>query len=83
MLKEEQYSMRAFQLGASAYIDKGAVKEELIAAAHASLEGRRYVTPDAYDGWPKLVVQNHRLFAVRWARPIPISVKFALSMLAL
>lgn len=45
--KEEQYATRAFQLGASAYLKKGAADEELVKAVATVLEGGKYFTPGA------------------------------------
>ena len=41
---EEQFALRAFKLGASGYITKQSVSDELITAVHRVLAGGKYVT---------------------------------------
>jgi two-component system invasion response regulator UvrY len=41
----QEYAVRAFKLGASAYISKEGASDELLAAARKALAGGRYVTP--------------------------------------
>jgi DNA-binding NarL/FixJ family response regulator len=42
---EEDYALRAFRLGASAYVSKQSASSELLVAVRKALEGGRYVTP--------------------------------------
>jgi two-component system, NarL family, invasion response regulator UvrY len=42
---EEEYALRAFKLGAAAYVSKEGASDELLAAVHKALAGGRYVTP--------------------------------------
>jgi two-component system, NarL family, invasion response regulator UvrY len=42
---QEEYALRAFKLGASAYISKESASDELFAALRKALAGGRYVTP--------------------------------------
>lgn len=42
---DEDYAVRSFKLGASAYVTKRSASEELVAAIRKSLAGGRYVTP--------------------------------------
>lgn len=48
----------AFKAGASGYIDKGCVQEELIASVHCMLKGRRYLNSDLAEQLP-----------LRWSKP--------------
>jgi two-component system invasion response regulator UvrY len=41
---EEDYALRAFKLGASAYVNKGGASDELLAALRKAAAGGRYVT---------------------------------------
>jgi DNA-binding NarL/FixJ family response regulator len=45
MYPEEQYAVRAMRAGASGYLAKDSVPEELLDAVSRVAEGRRYVTP--------------------------------------
>jgi DNA-binding NarL/FixJ family response regulator len=45
MLPEKDFALRAFKLGASAYISKQSAASELIVAARKALAGGRYITP--------------------------------------
>jgi two-component system, NarL family, invasion response regulator UvrY len=42
---EEEYALRAFKLGAAAYVSKEGASDELLAAVRKALAGGRYVTP--------------------------------------
>jgi DNA-binding NarL/FixJ family response regulator len=42
---EKDYALRAFKLGASAYVTKGSAPDELIAAVRKVVAGGRFVTP--------------------------------------
>jgi DNA-binding NarL/FixJ family response regulator len=42
---EEDYALRAFKLGASAYVSKEGASDELLAAVRKALAGGRYLTP--------------------------------------
>ncbi len=46
MHRETAYARRALQAGASAFVLKSSASSELIAAIHAALEGRTFVTPE-------------------------------------
>jgi two-component system, NarL family, invasion response regulator UvrY len=45
MHAEEEYAMRAYRSGASAYLCKDSIPEELVTAVKRVLGGRRYVSP--------------------------------------
>ena len=45
MYPEEHYAVRVLKAGASGYLNKNMAPEELIAAAHRVLMGRKYITP--------------------------------------
>src|SRR5882762_646178 len=45
MHTEEQYAIRAFKAGASGFLNKESATEELLAAVHKVLSGRKYITP--------------------------------------
>ncbi len=45
MYSEEQYAIRSFRDGASAYLTKGSAPDELVDAIQAVAAGKRYVTP--------------------------------------
>ena len=45
MHPENQYAVRAFKAGAAGYITKDSIPEELVAAIHKVVQGRRYVSP--------------------------------------
>jgi len=42
---EEEYALRAFRMGAAAYVSKEGASDELLAAVRKALAGGRYVTP--------------------------------------
>jgi DNA-binding NarL/FixJ family response regulator len=42
---EKDYAVRAFKLGASAYVSKQSASSELVAAVRKALAGGRYITP--------------------------------------
>jgi len=42
---EQEYAVRAFRLGAAAYVSKEGASDELLAAVRKALSGGRYVTP--------------------------------------
>ena len=42
---EDQYALRVLKAGASAYLGKETVHEELIKAIHAARMGKKYITP--------------------------------------
>jgi DNA-binding NarL/FixJ family response regulator len=49
MYSEEQYAIRSFRDGASAYLTKGSAPDELVEAIQAVAAGRRYITPAVAD----------------------------------
>jgi len=49
MHPEERYAVRAVKAGASGYLTKGSVTEELIAAIRKISQGGRYITPEVAD----------------------------------
>jgi two-component system invasion response regulator UvrY len=49
MYPEEQYAIRSFRDGASAYLTKGSAPEELIQAIRTVAAGKRYITPSVAD----------------------------------
>jgi two-component system, NarL family, invasion response regulator UvrY len=49
MYSEEQFGVRALKCGASGYLNKESAPTELLKAVHASLEGKRYVSPALAD----------------------------------
>jgi len=49
MYPEEQYAIRSFRDGASAYLTKSSAPEELIQAIRTVAAGRRYITPSVAD----------------------------------
>jgi two-component system, NarL family, invasion response regulator UvrY len=57
MHPEDQYALRVLKAGASGYLGKDAIHDELIRAVKTVLQGRRFITPsvaeklaDAFDG---------------------------------
>jgi len=49
MHPEDQYAVRAFRAGASGYLTKQSIPEELIKAVETIASGRRYITPSVAD----------------------------------
>lgn len=56
MYPEDQYALRVLKAGASGYLHKGSIHDELIPAIHAVLLGKKFITPsitakivDAFD----------------------------------
>ena len=45
MYPEEQYAIRALKLGASGYVVKSSVSDELISAIRKAAQGKKYITP--------------------------------------
>jgi len=44
MYPEEQYAIRALKAGASGFLNKESANEELLAAVHKILSGKKYIT---------------------------------------
>jgi two-component system invasion response regulator UvrY len=49
MYPEEQYAIRALKAGASGFLNKESANEELLAAVHKILSGRKYISPMIAD----------------------------------
>jgi DNA-binding NarL/FixJ family response regulator len=49
MHPEDQYAVRAFRAGASGYLTKQSIPEELITAVETVAAGRKYITPAVAD----------------------------------
>lgn len=49
MHPEDQYAVRAFRAGASGYLTKQSIPEELITAVETVAAGRKYITPSVAD----------------------------------
>ena len=49
MYPEEQYAIRSFRDGVSAYLTKGTSPEELILAIRTAASGKKYITPSVAD----------------------------------
>ena len=45
MHPEEQYAIRALKLGASGYLTKSSITDELISAIRKAAQGKKYITP--------------------------------------
>jgi len=45
MYPEDQYALRVLKAGASGYLGKGSIHEELIRAIQTVLQGKKYITP--------------------------------------
>lgn len=45
MYPEEQYAVRALKAGASGFLNKESANEDLLAAVHKILSGRKYISP--------------------------------------
>lgn len=58
MYPEEQYAIRSFRDGASAYLTKGAPPEELILAIRTVASGKKYITPSVADRLATYVEDN-------------------------
>lgn len=43
---EDLYAIRALKTGASGYLNKNSAPEELVAAIHRVMDGKRYITPE-------------------------------------
>lgn len=59
MYPEEQYAIRCFKDGASAYVSKDNSPDELVRAIHAVAGGRRYITPSIGERMAGLVLDSH------------------------
>jgi len=49
MYPEEQYAIRALKAGASGFLSKESANEELLAAVHKILSGKKYISPSIAD----------------------------------
>src|SRR6266481_2904140 len=49
MYPEEQYAVRALKAGASGFLNKESANEELLAAVHKILSGRKYISSTVAD----------------------------------
>ncbi|MGA2642041.1 MAG: response regulator transcription factor [Spirochaetia bacterium] len=58
MYPEEQYAIRSFRDGASAYLTKGSPPEELIQAIQTVAAGKRHITPSIADRLASYVENN-------------------------
>lgn len=56
MHPEDQYAVRAFRAGASGYLTKQSIPEELIKAVETVAAGRRYITPSVAEA---LAIEVH------------------------
>ncbi|MEO8406736.1 MAG: response regulator transcription factor, partial [Chitinophagaceae bacterium] len=70
MHPEDQYALRVLKAGASAYLRKDTIHEELIKAIHVARMGKKYITPsiaeklaDAFETDPEK--ENHQLLSDR------------------
>lgn len=62
MYPEEQYAVRSLREGASGYLTKANVGDELVAAIRAVAAGRRYITPSVAERLASYVEEEgHRL----------------------
>lgn len=59
MYPEEQYAIRCFKDGASAYVCKDSPPDELLRAIHAVAQGRRYITPSIGERMAGLVLDSN------------------------
>jgi DNA-binding NarL/FixJ family response regulator len=59
MYPEEQYAIRCFKDGASAYVCKDSSPDELLRAIHAVAGGRRYITPSIGERMAGLVLDSN------------------------
>lgn len=55
---EEEFALRAFKLGANAYLSKRSASEELIAAVQKALSGGKYITPSLAERLAEAVGDN-------------------------
>jgi two-component system invasion response regulator UvrY len=49
MYSEEHYAIRSLKAGASGFLNKESANEELLAAVHKILSGRKYISPSIAD----------------------------------
>jgi DNA-binding NarL/FixJ family response regulator len=49
MYSEEQYAIRSFRDGASAYLTKASAPDELVQAIRTVAKGKRYITPSVAE----------------------------------
>jgi len=49
VFREEAYAVRAFQLGAAAYLEKGVENRSFLQAVEVALSGQRYLSPKLAD----------------------------------
>jgi DNA-binding NarL/FixJ family response regulator len=49
VFREETYAVKALQLGAAAYLEKGRARETLLQATEDVLAGKRFVSPDVEE----------------------------------
>ncbi len=59
MYSEEQYAIRCFKDGASAYVCKDCLPDELVRAIRAVAAGRRYITPSIGERIAGLVLDSN------------------------
>ncbi|MHA4809993.1 response regulator [Flavitalea flava] len=59
MHPEEQYALRALKAGASGYLNKDMMAEELIAATRRVLMGRKYITPSIAERLAEVMNDDH------------------------
>jgi two-component system, NarL family, invasion response regulator UvrY len=60
MYPEEQYAVRSLREGASAYLTKANVGDELVAAVHAVAAGRRYITASVAERLATYIEEERR-----------------------
>jgi DNA-binding NarL/FixJ family response regulator len=58
MHPEEQYAVRALKAGASGFLNKESATEELLAAVHKVLSGRKYITPSIAEKLSEAIREN-------------------------
>jgi DNA-binding NarL/FixJ family response regulator len=63
MYPEEQYAIRALKAGASGFLNKESANEELLAAVHKILAGRRYISSIVADKLADTLGENGEIQA--------------------
>jgi len=61
MQSEEQYAIRALRAGASGFVNKNCAMDELIAAVHKVLSGRKYITTSISEKMAESLNDNNKI----------------------
>lgn len=79
VFREEAYAMRAFQLGAAAYLQKGVAPDNFLRAVEVALTGQRYLSPELADKISERLIEKDKPSGIDSLSPKEHSIFMRLS----